>query len=119
MDRRSFFGAAVSALGLLGLSGLFRENVFAAGAAKAVKAKAGGKSGNVFATEESLKGLEKANGLTEANFWGEGDKVATVQNFCNAAIPGNKTCGDKRQANQFCGSCQFIQNRVNYDGNVA
>lgn len=127
MNRRSFFQTVVSACGVLGAARIFGfEKAFAAGNAKPsgsppkVDARKGGaKTHAVMATDESLKGLPKATNLTEANFWKEGDKIATVQNFCDASIKDNKACGDKRQPGQFCGSCTFLQERVNYQGNVA
>lgn len=110
MNRRSFFQTALTTFGVLGMARVFKmETAFAA-------PKKGGKA--VAATEESLKGLPKASGITAANFWNEGDKIATVQNYCDAAIPNNKTCGDKRQPGQFCGSCTFFQDRAVYEGNV-
>lgn len=115
MNRRSFFQTVLSTIGVVGVARVFGwESAFAA-----PKKAHGGKAGAVKATEESLKGLPKATNLSEANFWNESDSIATVQNFCDASIKGNKKCGDKRQANQFCGSCTFLQERVNYQDNVA
>jgi hypothetical protein len=122
MNRRSFFQSALSTFGVLGVARVLGvENVFAAAAGKApaVKARAGGaKTHAVMATDDSLKGLPKATNLSDANFWTESDSIATVQNYCDASIAGNKKCSDKRQPNQFCGSCTFLQERANYQGNV-
>jgi hypothetical protein len=113
MNRRSFFGVTLSTLGTLGLARVLRcESVFAA-----PEAKAAGKK--VQATEESLKGLEKAKGLKESNFWNEKDTVATVVNFCDASIEKNKKCGEKRQPGQYCGNCVFLTKREAFEGDVA
>lgn len=118
MNRRSFFQTVLSTFGVMGMARVFGfESAFAA--PKVQARKGGAKTHAVIATEDSLKGLPKANGLTDANFWNQGDKIATVQNFCDASIKGNKACGDKRQPTQFCGSCTFLQERVNYQDNVA
>ena|GEM_PF-1817102 len=115
MNRRSFFQTALTTLGVLGMAKVFKmETAFAA--PKKAAAKGGAKG--VQATEESLKGLPKASGVTDANFWKQGDKIATVQSYCDASIDKNKACGDKRQPGQFCGSCTFLQERANYEGNV-
>lgn len=118
MDRRSFFQTAVFAFGIFGLTRILKVESASAQKTK-VKARAGGKANAVFATEDSLKGLPKASGLTPANFWEESDKPPTVQNFCNASSDKNPVCGAKRQAGQFCGRCTFLQERVNYEDNVA
>src|SRR5580693_4273926 len=106
MNRRFFFQSAVSAFGILTLARVFKSEAGWAQVSK-VKGKPAGGVGMVFATEDSLKGLPKAAGLTPASFWEESDKPAAVQNFCNAGVAGNKTCGPKRQAGQYCGSCTF------------
>jgi hypothetical protein len=118
MNRRSFFASAVSALGIFGLARVFKMDSSWAQVTK-VKGKPAGGVGLALATDDSLKGLPKAAGLNPSNFFDESDKPATVQNFCNASVSGNKTCGPKRQPGQFCGSCTFLQERVAYDGNVA
>ena len=117
MNRRSFFQTALSACGVLGMAKIFGfESAFAA---PKINARAGGAPTHaVMASDASLAGLPKANGITEANFWSPSDKIATVQNFCDATS-GGKACGDKRTPTQFCGSCTFLQERVNYQDNVA
>ena len=118
MNRRTFFGAALSAVGTLSIARALRFDEVWAGP-KVQARKGGAKVHPVVAAEESLKGLEKATNVTEVNFWQEEDKIATVQNYCNAAVEKNPKCGDKRQAGQFCGNCVFLQNRVNHQDNVA
>lgn len=113
LNRRTFISWAAWTLGAL----KFLTMNSALAAPKAVKAAPSG--GGVKASEESLKGLAMAQGLTDANFWKEGDKIPNnLQNYCDASKPNNKVCGDKRKPTQFCGNCNFIQERVNYNGNV-
>jgi hypothetical protein len=115
MNRRTFFGTAISTLGILRFSGFFGAN--SAFAAPKAAAKKGGK---VQATEESLKGLPQATGITDANFWKADDakKLQSVTKFCDPTAK-KPDCSPTRQPNQYCGSCAFIQNRVNYNGDVA
>src|SRR5579864_5044466 len=115
MNRRSLLKSALSVLGILSLSRAFKLSPALAQAKK--KAKGGG-VGMVFATEESLKGLPAAAGVTPNSFWDENDKISQVQNFCNAAVSPNSACGPKHQPGQYCGSCTFLQERAVYDGNV-
>jgi hypothetical protein len=120
LNRRSFFGMTLAAVGALGVSRLFRsENSFAA--PPVIKAKGGAKTHAVMATEESLKGIPKATNVTEANFFQEGDAITTVQNYCNAGIDKNPKCGPQRKAGQFCGNCLFFkkETKVVYDGDAA
>src|SRR5262245_48090772 len=117
MDRRSFFSTVMSAFGVFGLAGVFKAE-----AAPKVQARKGGaKTHAVFATDESLKDLPKAEGLSDNNFWGEGDKakITTVQNFCDASIEKNPACAPTHAPGKFCGNCTFMLERSNYHGNVA
>src|SRR5262249_34935810 len=107
-----FFGTALATLGVLSFTRLFRQEV----AWAADKKSAGGKG--IKATDESLKGLAAASGVTDANFWKESDVVATVQNFCDGSIKGNPKCGPAHKPGQFCGGCTFLQERASYQGNV-
>lgn len=115
MNRRSFFQSALAAVGVFGMAKVLGVEPAFAKTHKGAKASGGA---GVKATEESLKDLPKAKGVTDANFWKEGDKIATVQGFCDGSKAGNKACGDKRQPGQFCGSCTFLQDRAVYEGNV-
>ena len=69
-NRRSFFGVALSSLGILSMAKVFRsETVWAAGA---VKARAGGKAHAVFASEESLAGLPEGQWLNRSELLASG-----------------------------------------------